>query len=97
MTKRTTSTFYCKHCGSVVRINHSLLFDDAAYPLGRLRMMAHATTHHKALLTVKARRAAPAWFMTYTVAFIILELLDVLHAILWTVTWPFWWLHEEVL
>lgn len=96
MIKRT-STFFCRHCDHVLRIHHNILFDAAADPLCRVLIMLHAITHHKALLTFRARRMAPAWFVIYTVAFIILELLDVLHTVLWAVTWPFWWLHEEVL
>lgn len=94
--KKTTTSFFCRYCNHAIRLNHHLLFDAAVTPMGKLRMASHVAIHHWHLLPAKARCTAPLRIAICAVAFIMLEILDILHAVLWIATWPFWWLHEEL-
>lgn len=87
----------CKHCGYETVVHHHLFFDTAADPFNQLRGIAHAVTHHWTLLSHKAHREALYWLLRLALTTVLCWTLDLLHAVLWAVTWPFWWVHEEVL
>lgn len=87
----------CKRCHHTVKVNYNPLFYIAAKPYNKLRIILHAIMHHWALLPRKARLEAPYWLFVLTLGTMAGWVLDVLHAALWAVTWPVWWLHEEVL
>lgn len=94
---KRTNVCTCKHCSYEAVVHHHLLFDSAAVYFNRLHLLIHAITHHWALLPRKAHWMAPYYLLRGTLTTALCWMLDVLHAALWAMTWPFWWLHEEVL
>lgn len=97
VTTKRPDIYRCKNCGHKVEMPHHLLFDAAAGPWGRFCFTAHAIKHHSDHLPRKARLEAPLWLFILPMCTVACWALDVLHATLWAVTWPFWWLHEKVL
>ncbi len=95
VTTKRTDIYHCKNCGYKVEVPHHLLFDAAAWPWGHFCLTAHAINRDQ--LSCRALLAVPLWLLILPTWTAVYWVLDVLRTVLWTVTWPFWWLHEEVL
>lgn len=66
------------------------------YVVQRLRIF-HGITRHWGTLSPKAHRWAPFYCVVVPLHLILALVWDLLRATLLVVTWPVWWLHEEVL
>ena len=94
----TTIEIKCKKCRGVIQTAKApSCFDTTVTAWGRIYGFIHAIRHHWSDLTIMARFWAPFYCVTRPVCLIFALLWDLFRLVLWAVTWPFWWLHEEVL
>lgn len=93
----TTITTICKRCGRT-RVTKCV---DTFYSTADMWSSAcgffHGITRHWGTLFPKAHRWAPFYCVVVPLHLILALVWDLLRATLLVVTWPVWWLHEEVL
>lgn len=93
----TTITHQCKKCGRTYAVSCNDVFYTTVNTWMDTLSMFHALTHHWSTLQKKAHRWAPFYIIVKPLHCIAALVWDLLRLALLIVTWPFWWLHEEVL
>lgn len=93
----TTLHLNCKKCGRVHTVKGPDCFYNTMSVLGDIYGFAHAIRHHWAGLSLKARLWSPFYCIALPLRFALAVAWDLLRVALLVATWPFWWLHEEVL
>lgn len=93
----TTININCKKCGRVHIFKGPNAFRCTMSAWADVYGLFHAIRHHWCRLTPKARFWAPFYVITRPLLLILALAWDLLCIVLLIITWPFWWLHEEVL
>lgn len=92
-----TYTFFCRFCHFKVRFKLNPFFDATTIPLGRMILLVHCTICHWNAFTLKENFAHIGKIFVYLLLFIVFQMAELIHGVLWSLTFPFWWLHEHIL
>lgn len=93
---KTCSSYFCRLCSFKFQLRHNLFFDAATFPLGRLILVIHALKHW-GIFTIKENLIHLGLIFPFLLMFALCEIIDLIHGILWILTFPFWWIHENFL
>lgn len=94
---RETASFFCRFCNFKVRFKLSLFFNTAALFLGRMILFLHAAICHWNAFTLKENFSHVGMALVSLPLFLLFEIIDLVHGILWLLTFPFWWIHNQLL
>lgn len=93
---QTVTNYYCRLCSFRIKFHNNIFFDAAAAPLGRLILLTHSLLRHCSVFTLK-ENFAHAGLAVLSLLFLLLAIpMDLIHGILWLLTFPFWWIHEQI-
>ena len=87
----------CRLCETRLEVTSNVFCDAAAETLLDLKILWHIVSRHWREITPRDRRYTARLAPKLIIFFILFEVLDLLHALLLGITFPFWWLREEVL
>lgn len=93
---QTVTNYCCRFCGFKVRFWHNIFFDAVTLPLSRLLLVSHALIRHWGVFGMKENLLHLRSAFLYLLLVIPILLLDFIHGILWLLTFPFWWIHEQL-
>ena len=93
---KTVTSYFCRLCHFKVQLHHNLFFNAATVPLGRLILILHSLKHWR-IFTVKENLIQLGLILPFLLMFTMYEIIDLIHGILWILTFPFWWIHENFL
>lgn len=92
----TTINTRCKKCGRVRTFKGVDAFQRTMSAWVDINALFHSVRRHWSELTPKAHLWAPFYIITTPLLFIVALIRDLLRIVLLIITWPFWWLHEEI-
>lgn len=93
---KTVSSYFCRLCHFKIQFRHNLFFDTATVPLGRLILLLHSLKHW-GIFTIKDNLIHLGLILPFLLLFALCETIDLIHGILWILTFPLWWIHENFL
>lgn len=92
-----TATYSCRFCNFKVRFKLNLFFNIAAHPLGHLILFLHATIFHWSVFTLNENFFHIRRILILLPMFFLFAVFDFFFGTLWLLTFPFWWVHNQLL
>ena len=93
---QTTTNYCCRFCSFKIHFRHSVFFDLTVIPLSRFLLLTHSLIRHWGIYDLKENLHRIRSALLYLLLIFPMLLLDLLHGVLWLLTLPFWWIHEQL-